>query len=200
MKSQPWTKASQPIRRTPVLIIALLAVTTALVFVVTKIAAVPISQVPGQEFDFGDIMIFISAWSFGPMIGGFSGGVGSAFSDATNGGVYAPFTLVIKGSEGFLAGFLTSRTRVKGRKLSWVLASAAMVGGYFLTNAYFIALFFGTNSQYNPGLINALIEVPFDFAQVLAGGIIGVPVSNYLRKYFPSGLFSPNLTSKGSEK
>jgi hypothetical protein len=60
-----------------------------------------------------------------------------------------------------------------------------MVGGYFLTNALFIGLLVGTNSDLNPGLIGALVEVPFDIAQVAAGGMVGWLVSNYLRKAIP---------------
>jgi uncharacterized membrane protein len=187
--------------RTLVLNVAVLAVSTALVFVVTRIAAVPISAVPGQEFDFGDIMIFIFAWTFGERVGGFAGGIGSAISDFTNGGIYAPFTLVIKGTEGFLAGYFARRNFRGGRAVSWVLASFAMVGGYFITNAYAIGFFFGTNSILNPGLLGGLYEVPFDTAQVVAGGIIGRYVSNYLKRSLPSSLLTGRAgVSKGPKK
>lgn len=170
--------------------IVLLAVMTALVFIVTKTLYVPISVVPGQIFDAGDIMIFITAWTFGPAIGGFAGGVGSALSDALTGGVYAPFTLVIKGAEGFLAGYFGQRKSLGGLRTSWLLASLVMVGGYFLTNALFIGLIYGSDSQFNPGLVLAVVEIPFDLAQVSAGGIIGRRVSKYLRASLPS-LFLP---------
>src|SRR5215831_869843 len=92
-----------------VLRIVFLAVSTALVFVVTRLAAVPISAFNGQEFDLGDIMIFIFAWTFGPLIGGFAGGVGSFLSDASLPSPFAPFTLVVKGCEGFLAGYIAKK-------------------------------------------------------------------------------------------
>jgi uncharacterized membrane protein len=170
--------------------IVLLAVMTALVFVVTKTLYVPISIVPGQVFDAGDIMIFISAWTFGPGTGGFAGGVGSALSDALTGGVFAPFTLVIKGTEGFLAGYFRQKRSLSGLRTSWLLASLVMVGGYFLTNALLIGLIYGTNSQFNPGLVLALVEIPFDIAQVTAGGIVGRRVSEYLKASLPS-IFLP---------
>jgi len=167
-----------------------MAMFTALVFVITQFVWVPISVVPGQRFDAGDIIIFIAAWTFGPLVGGFAGGVGSSLSDALVGGApYWPFTLVIKGLEGTIAGFVYQRSSGSRLKLSWVLASLVMVGGYFITNALFIGLIVGVNSTLNPGLVGGLVEVPFDIVQVAAGGIIARPVSRYLRRALPSTLF-----------
>src|SRR5213596_3543251 len=56
-------------KRTPVLTISVTAMFTALVFVVTQFVWVPISAVPGQRFDAGDIIIFIAAWTFGLLAG-----------------------------------------------------------------------------------------------------------------------------------
>ena len=180
--SRPTTPSSQS---KIILRISFLAVSTVLVFLVTKLAAFPISAFNGQEFDLGDVMIFIFAWTFGPGIGAFAGGVGSGLSDASIPSPFAPFTLVIKGTEGFLAGYIARRVSassswngriVNRRSLSWILASTVMVGGYFLTN--WVGLGFG--------LIAGLYEVPFDLAQVVAGGLIGAPVSSILRRALPA--------------
>ncbi len=160
--------------------IVFLAVSTSLVFVVTRIAYVPISAFNGQVFDLGDIMIFTFAWTFGPLIGGFAGGVGSALSDASLPSPFAPFTLVIKGAEGLLAGYVARRSSPWRLRLSWLVASAVMVGGYFLTN--WIGLGYG--------FFVGLYEVPFDIMQVVAGGIIGRPVSRYLRSSLPMNIMS----------
>jgi uncharacterized membrane protein len=179
-KSQDKARQSKAILR-----IAFLAVSTVLVFLVTRLAYVPISAFNGQEFDLGDIMIFTFAWTFGPGVGAFAGGIGSALSDASFPSPFAPFTLIIKGTEGFLAGFVArkaspSRTQTRtifGRRtLSWILASTVMVGGYFLTN--WIGLGFG--------ILAGLYEVPFDILQVVAGGLVGGPVSRYLRNSLPA--------------
>lgn len=151
---------------------------TGLVFVVTRLAAVPISAFNGQEFDLGDVMVFTFAWTFGPAIGAFAGGVGSALSDASIPSPFAPFTLVIKGAEGLLAGYIARRGSTFSMRISWMFASLAMVGGYFLTN--WIGLGFG--------ILAGLYEVPFDILQVVAGGLIGAVASNYLRDSLPSVL------------
>jgi hypothetical protein len=64
-----------------------------------------------------------------------------------------------------------------------------MVGGYFVTNLFLIAALYGSNSSLNPGVLLSVLELPFDIAQVAAGGIIARPVSRYLRKALPSTLF-----------
>ncbi len=163
-------------RKDLVLRIVFLSLSTALVFVVTRLAYVPISAFNGQEFDLGDVMIFTFAWTFGPAIGAFAGGVGSALSDASLPSPFAPFTLVIKGTEGFLAGYIARRGSSRSLKLSWLLASGVMVGGYFLTN--WVGLGYG--------ILVGLYEVPFDVTQVVVGGIIGRSVSRYLRNSLPS--------------
>ena len=76
-------------------------------------------------------MIFVSAFTFGPIVGGFAGGVGSAISDVATGYAYfSPFTLIIKGAEGLIAGLISNRLKQekrhpggRGRRLrngSWV--------------------------------------------------------------------------------
>ena len=67
--------------RTPVVTITVTAVFTALVFLSTYLFQIPIPATQGY-FNLGDIMIFISALTFGPTVGGFAGGIGSSLSDA----------------------------------------------------------------------------------------------------------------------
>jgi uncharacterized membrane protein len=186
-------------RRTPVIMMALIAVTTALVFLSTFIFQVPIPATQGY-FNLGDIMIFITALTFGPEVGGFSGGVGSALSDilSPGGSPFAPFTLIIKGSEGLVAG-LISRRLFRGRDLaSWISGSTIMVGGYFLAEWYFIALVFGASDF--TGFVAASAEVPFNVLQVVAGGGIGIPVSMVLRRALRDTPLSFSLPKTDSKK
>src|SRR5437773_115884 len=110
--------------RTPVITITITitAVFTALVFLSTYLFQIPIPSTQGY-FNLGDIMIFISALTFGPTIGGFSGGIGSSLSDALGFGTFAPFTLVIKGLEGYLIKSTRSRQRTPDEKELARLAS-----------------------------------------------------------------------------
>jgi uncharacterized membrane protein len=161
---------------TPVVTMTITAVFTALVFLSTYLFQIPIPATQGY-FNLGDIMIFITALTFGRTVGGFAGGIGSALSDAFGGfGTFAPFTLIIKGLEGFVAG-LISRRSVQRRTLmiAWAAGSVVMVLGYFLAESFFIALVFGSSSF--TGLAAASGEVPFNILQVVGGGAVGIPVS-----------------------
>ncbi len=81
---------------------------TALVCIMTLVFQISIPQTQGF-FNLGDSAVYISAILFGPIIGAFSGGVGSALADLILGyGVFAPITLVTKGVEGFVVGLISN--------------------------------------------------------------------------------------------
>ncbi len=157
------------------LFVVLTAVTVALVFVTTFSFQVYIPATKGY-FNFGDIMIFIVSMTFGPVVGGIAGGLGSSLSDAfSSSPQYAPFTLVIKGLEGFIAGLISQRG-ISGRVgIAWSLASIEMVGGYFVAESLILT-----------GYPASLACVPVDILQVVAGGIVGIPASEALRRTLPS--------------
>jgi uncharacterized membrane protein len=97
---------------------------TALVALATMVFTMYIPTTSGF-FNIGESMIYVTAIVFGPGIGAFAGGVGSAMADLLLGySIYAPGTLVIKGLEGFVVGALYRRlssvefTRAKGKRLS----------------------------------------------------------------------------------
>ena len=161
-------------KRTATLIVAQAGVMAALVAVATFLVQIPIPATKGY-LNFGDIMIFATALTFGPIVGGFAGGVGSAISDVASGyAVYAPFTLIIKGAEGLIAGLISNRLSRKRDITAVVIAGAEMVTGYFL------AEFFGLSLRWA-----ALGEVPFNILQIAAGGIVGIPIAIILRKRLP---------------
>ena len=83
------------------------AIFTAFVFAVTFSFSATTST--GGYFDVGEIMVYITALVMGPYIGAFAGGVGSMLSDALLAPQFAPGTLVIKGAEGFIVGYLARR-------------------------------------------------------------------------------------------
>src|SRR5467141_2513531 len=183
--------------RTPVVTITVTAVFTALVFLSTYVFQIPIPATQGY-FNLGDIMIFITALTFGRTVGGFAGGIGSALSDAFAGfGTFAPFTLIIKGLEGYAAG-LISRRSLQRRTLmiAWAAGSAVMVLGYFLAESFLIALLFGSSSA--TGIIAASGEVPFNILQVVGGGAVGIPVSIGLKYAFRSSPYCSRMVGPGA--
>ena len=89
------------------LLLSITALMTALIAVLTVSFQIAVPATQGY-FNLGEVGVFITAILFGPIIGGIAGGVGSMTADLATGYVlYAPGTLVIKGFEGFIVGYLS---------------------------------------------------------------------------------------------
>lgn len=116
---------------------------TALFAALTTVATILIQiQIPGAQgyINFGDAVIFISAYVLGGVGGFLVGGVGSMLADLfTSYFVYAPFTFVIKGLEGFVCGIIFTKTMRSSKPILKRLTSAFLGGlvcwiGYTLTD------------------------------------------------------------------
>ncbi|MFS8666284.1 MAG: ECF transporter S component, partial [Limnochordales bacterium] len=125
---------------TPAQRVAYAALGAALVAVATMFVQIPMPAGQGYA-NVGEAAIFALAALFGPMVGLAAGGIGSALADVLTGyAVWAPFTLVIKGIEGWIAGRLAYEAfRARGVTaqvlLGFALASLWMMAGYFLAGA-----------------------------------------------------------------
>ncbi len=150
------------------------SIMAALVCVATIFIILPIPATQGY-FNVGDAMVMVAALTFGPMVGAIAGGIGSSLADVIMGySFYAPYTLVIKGLEGLIAGWLYSRGGGGGpfkMLLAWTAGGAVMVTGYF--TAQYLILGYGSA---------AYVELPFNVVQMAVAGIIGIPVSIALRR------------------
>jgi uncharacterized membrane protein len=153
--------------------LALSGVMAALVFVATMIIRIP--NWMGGYFNFGDVLIFVSALTFDPLVGGFAGGVGSALADVVGFPVFAIPTLIIKGIEGLLAGLITNRKSIYRDILAVIVAGVEMVLGYFLVEYYALGWTFEM----------ALSEIPLNIVQIVLGGVVGIPVTVFIRKRLP---------------
>jgi uncharacterized membrane protein len=153
--------------------LSLMAVMSALVAVGTLTVRIPNPM--GGYFNVGDVMIFVTALTFNPLIGGVAGGLGSAIADIIGFPTFAIPTLVIKGLEGLLASLISNKKKVYRDVLAVVVAGAVMVIGYFVVE-FFV---------FQWGLGGALAEVPANIAQVTIGGIVGIPIALVLRRRLP---------------
>jgi uncharacterized membrane protein len=83
-----------------------MGVFTAFVAVATMVVSAYVA-VTGGYFNVGETMVYTAALLMGPVVGGFAGGVGSMISDVALGyTAFAPGTLIIKGVEGLIVGYL----------------------------------------------------------------------------------------------
>jgi len=86
--------------------IAAMGIFTAFVAAATMSVSAYVAATGGY-FNVGETMVYTAAILMGPIVGGFAGGVGSMIADVSLGyTVFAPGTLVIKGLEGFIVGYL----------------------------------------------------------------------------------------------
>jgi uncharacterized membrane protein len=137
--------------------LALAAVFAALVFVATYTFVINIPATGGY-FNLGEIVIYVAALVFGPLVGGVAGGVGAAISDALVAPQFAPGTLVIKAFEGAVVGCLGKRrvsqiTRSKWRALSVFLGVGiglllAVTGALYLSGN--VSLYLGIPPPIEP--------------------------------------------------
>jgi len=149
-----------------------MAVMSALVTVGTLIVQIPNGM--GGYFNVGDVMIFITALTFNPFIGGVAGGLGSAIADIIGYPIFALPTLIIKGCEGLIASLIANKKSVFRDVLAVITAGSVMVTGYFLVELYLY------------GVGGALGEIPANIAQIAIGGLIGIPVAIVLRRRLPA--------------
>jgi uncharacterized membrane protein len=162
--------------------IALASIFAALVCVATILFKIPVPATEGY-FNIGEIFIYIAAILFGPLIGGFAGGVGAGLADALTGYFnFAPATLIIKFCEGFFIGLIIFKIQLKyweGWKQRGLLCGIIAVGGLIMVIGYFIY------ETILYGLLPALGEVPINFIQLIVGLIVAVPASIGIQKAYP---------------
>ncbi|MBS7622391.1 ECF transporter S component [Candidatus Bathyarchaeota archaeon] len=104
--------------------LSLIAVFTALIAVATSLFTVNVPATKGY-FNVGEAAIYACALLCGGFVGGLSAGIGSMIADLALGyTLFAPATLVIKGFEGAVVGYLGGRRACPSRRLSMVMVGA----------------------------------------------------------------------------
>ncbi len=139
----------------------------ALFIVFTSVAtALAIPGPYGSYFNLGEVAIFLVALLCGPIPGALAGAVGSAMTDMFLGyTIWAPFTFVIKGVEGYIVGRLGRPLGFKRSLLAIVIGGLWMIFGY------------GTTIAFLYGWPAVIPEVLIDIAQVSIGAIIALPLA-----------------------
>lgn len=148
--------------------LAATAIMGALTAVVTMFA-LPFTPTGGY-FNLGDAVVVTTGLIFGPIVGAIAGGVGSALSDVLLGfGAFAPYTLVIKGLEGFLVGYIAGGVNNPSKikmVVAWIVGGITIVAGYWVAEAFIMGL----------GVPAASAEIIINIPQAI-GSVIGIPIA-----------------------
>ena len=164
----------------PAFRIASLAILTALTAVFTFMIRIPIARTGGY-LNLGDVIIYFTAFTFGPVSALVAGGLGTAITDLISGySQWAPISLLAHGLQGLVAGLIASiawRGKSSTFNPFWVIAAIAgtivMAGGYLIAQI----LMLGTGA--------ALFELPWNLLQNLIGLAGAIPLTIAVRKAYP---------------
>jgi uncharacterized membrane protein len=152
--------------------VAAIGIMGALTTIATMIFVFPIPATSGY-FNLGDTIVMITSLTFGPIVGAIAGGLGSGLADLLGGWYnWVIFTTIIKGTEGYVAGMIVKSSNQKNLQkvvIAWAVGGALMVLGYFIVQVFMY------------GLGAAMVEAPFNLVQMLASGVIGIPISQGLK-------------------
>jgi uncharacterized membrane protein len=96
-------------------------------------------------------------------------------------GVFAPGTLVIKGAEGAIVGYLNKKLKKYIKNTTVCATIAILVGGFEMVTGYFLYEQFVLGY----GFAAALAEVPLNIVQMLVGLIVAVPLMHAVLRVFP---------------
>ncbi len=154
-------------------VLAVTAVMTAVVFVLTRMVQVP---TPARGYvHLGDAGVFFGAFAFGPWVGAVTGGLGTALADVTSGfPQWAIFSFLIHGAQGWVVGWTSRRwPGTRGLIQSTLLGAVIVVGGYLAAGMLL------------SGVGAAVGEIPMNLLQVAAGAIVGVPLFAAVRQAYP---------------
>jgi uncharacterized membrane protein len=156
--------------------ISLIAIMTALVFVVTKFLIIPVGT---GYFNFSDVIIYFAAFAFGPWVALIAGGLGAALADVSSGYAYfAPLTFFAHGLEGFVAGYIVFQMRNTPMRyvIGWLAGAIVMIAIYFIGESAFDVL---------GGPAQAVLDLPGNILQNIGGGIVGFALYYAVRRAYP---------------
>jgi len=155
----------------------------AITFIATSVIHIPTFM---GVLHLGDSMIFLSAILFGRKKSAISSAVGMCLFDLMTGyTMWAPFTFVIKGVMGYIAGTIAYRKNYEGNNFSnnlfaFVVAGIWMIAAYYLGGAI-ILTFISKEFALNQALIVSLKDIPTNILQVVGGIVLALPLITALK-------------------
>ncbi|OIK13524.1 ECF transporter S component [Bacillus sp. MUM 13] len=129
----------------------------------------------GGLIHLGNVPLFIAAMVYGKKTGAIAGAFGMALSDLFSPYViWAPFTFIIVGAMGFIAGLISEKAPGKRALVNTLAVAAALV--IKIVGYYFAEVILYGN------WILPLYSIPGNIIQVVLAGIIVVPLAGRFKK------------------
>lgn len=151
--------------------LSIYAVLISLTTLATMIITIPIPATKGY-INIGDLLVMVSALLIGRKGGFVVGGLGSAMADVLLGyGHYAPITLVVKGIEGWLTGYLYEKSKTKSTRMPVIVSGLWMATGYFIAEIFL----------YGKG---AIVSLPGNIVQGLACAALATVVFPMIERIY----------------
>ncbi|MFW5981650.1 MAG: ECF transporter S component [Halanaerobiaceae bacterium] len=141
---------------------------------IALVALTTFIRVPGLNtsyYNLGEFMIFTVALVFGAKAGLLAGALGSALVDLIVAPVWAPFTLIIKGFEGWLVGYVAEEGKIAKNVLALILGGHIMIVGYALTTWFLY------------DWPSVLPEIGGNYGQAGFGAILALPIARQINRY-----------------
>lgn len=163
----------------------------ALVYVATRFINIP-GPSSGGLFHLGNVMAFTIAIVFGRKAGAISGGIGMMLFDLTSSYfVWAPFTLIIRFSMGYIIG-ISSEKFVKNRTYNIIsILVGIILSGIIMVSGYYVAEVILYHNFITP--VQSIIA---NLNQVIIGAVIGIPLSLTLKESLKRANFNIYLENK----
>ncbi|MBL7006157.1 MAG: ECF transporter S component [Spirochaetia bacterium] len=179
-----------------------ISILTAVTAVFTLLIRIPIAPTRGY-INLGDVAIYFTAFTFGPVTAVITAGLGTAIADLLSGyAQWAPISLFIHGLQGFFAGLIVRRSLLimqerleknetetpsipstpspNRYRLSFpVILLAGLVGLIIMTGFYFLA------GAALVGFGAAAVEIPGNIIQCVVGTIGGFLLTKTVIKAYP---------------
>jgi uncharacterized membrane protein len=196
MKQRLKSGLGNSIAVSPAYRIVSISILTAVTAVFTLLIRIPIAPTRGY-INLGDVAIYFTAFTFGPVTALITAGLGTAIADLLSGyAQWAPISLFIHGIQGFFAGLIVRRSiirmqeryetdaaenesRSKYRISIPIILFAGLVGLIIMTGFYFLA------GAALVGFGAAIVEVPGNIIQCVVGTVGGFLLTKTVIKAYP---------------
>ena len=196
MKQRSKSGLGSSIAVSPAYRIVSISILTAVTAVFTLLIRIPIAPTRGY-INLGDVAIYFTAFTFGPVTALITAGLGTAIADLLSGyAQWAPISLFIHGIQGFFAGLIVRRSIIKMQEryetdetenksrskykisipvilLAGIVGLIIMAGFYFLAGAALVG--FGA----------AAVEIPGNIIQCVVGTVGGFLLTKTVIKAYP---------------